>query len=73
MLLIYSQFVLKNSIRGPLYLLNPPIIQEDQISLPRYTILHYLDTSKDNHFPNKDLNYLKDFPNNKKIPITILS
>lgn len=67
MLLLKNQFILKQGIRNPLYLLNPPIITEDEVSVPRYSVIHYLDTTQNNHFPTRELYYFKDISTNKKI------
>jgi len=64
-----SQFLLRQAIRSPLFLANPIIIFSKNISLPRLSILHYLDINLNNHFPTRDLIYFKDIPKNKKIPI----
>ena len=69
MLLLFSQFTLKYSIKSQIYLLNPPIHTTDTIAFPRFTVIHYLDTKSNIHFPNKDLYYFKDIPDNKKIPV----
>ena len=69
MLSLFSQFVLRQAIKAPIYLLNPTVLQSDTASLPRFSVLHYLDIKQDNHFPTRDLSYLKDIPNNKKIPV----
>lgn len=73
MLLLKSQFILTKCIKNTLYLLSPPILSEDEVTLPRYSVLHYLDTKTNNHFPTRDLYYFKDIPKNKKIPITHIS
>ena len=69
MLSLFSQFVLRQAIKAPIYLLNPTVLQSDTASLPRFSVLHYLDIRQDNHFPTRDLSYFRDIPTNKKIPI----
>lgn len=69
MLILFNQFLLKEAIRTPVYLLNPTIVRQDEIKLPRFSVLHYLDNTTDSHFPNRNLVYFSDIPNNKKIPI----
>lgn len=69
MLPLYSQFILKQAIRSHLYLADPTVTPQDEILLPRYSVIHYLDFTKDNHFPERTLYYLKDISINKKIPI----
>jgi len=69
MLQLLNQFVLKQAIRTPAYLLNPVVVQQEYVSLPRLSILHFLDTSIENHFPSRSMVYFKDIPDNKKIPI----
>ena len=69
MLMLFNQFILKQAIRSPIYLLNPSIIKQEEINLPRLSILHYLDNSFDNHFPTRDLVYFNNVPKNKRIPI----
>lgn len=73
MLLQYNAFLLKQAIRNPLYLINPPIVTQDSIALPRFSVLHYLDIEQNNHFPIKDLYYFNSIPKNKKIPIMSIS
>ena len=73
MLLIKNQFILKSAIKNPLYLLNPPLLTEDQITLPRFSVIHYLDTKTNSHFPSRDLYYFKDLTKNKKIPIHFIT
>jgi hypothetical protein len=70
MLLIFSQFILKLGVRTPLMLLSPPVTLEEDITLPRFAVLHYLNTETHPHFPTRDLSYFRDVPKNKKIPIT---
>ena len=70
MLLLKNQFILKQGIRNPLYILNPPIVTEDEVNVPRYSVIHYLDTTQNNHFPTRELYYFKDISNNKKIHTT---
>ena len=69
MLPVFSQFILRQAIRTPLYLLNPNVIPHELVSLPRFSVIHYLDTKQNNHFPVRDLYYFRDIPKNKKIPI----
>lgn len=69
MLPLYSQFLIRFAIRNPLYLLNPKIIKQEDVILPKDAVLHYLDTTNDNLFPSRELSYIKDLPKNKKIPI----
>lgn len=69
MLLLYSAFVLKNAVRNPLYILNPPVTPLESVELPRFSVLHYLDTTSSAHFPTRDLQYFKSIPKNKKIPV----
>lgn len=69
MLMLFNQFLLKEAIRSPIYLLNPSIIKEEEIQLPRLSVLHYLNNSFDNHFPTRDLVYFSHILKNKKIPI----
>lgn len=70
MLLLLNQFILKQAIRSPLYLLNPTIVPQELVSLPRFSVLHYLETKQENHFPVRDLYYFRNISSNKKIPIT---
>jgi hypothetical protein len=69
MLKLNSQFNLKSAVKSPLFLLNPPALTEEEVELPRYSVVHYLDTTSDIHFPNRDLNYLRPIPKNKKVPV----
>lgn len=69
MLPLYSQFILKQAIRSHIYLSDPPITPQDEVTIPRFTVLHYLDSTQDNHFPDRSLYYFKDLSINKKIPI----
>ena len=73
MLLLINQFLLKQAVRSPIYLLNPPVTQQEDISLPRFAVLHYLDQQNPSRFPVKDLYYFKDTPGSKRIPIQTLS
>lgn len=69
MLVLFNQFILKSAVRSPIYLLNPVVVDSTEISLPRLSVLHYLDTQYDNHFPTRDMPYFSIIPKNKKIPI----
>lgn len=69
MLLMFNQFLLKEAIRSPIYLLNPAVIKQEEINLPRLSILHYLDHSVESHFPNRELPYFSQVGKNKRIPI----
>lgn len=69
MLLMFNQFLLKEAIKTPIYLLNPAVIKQDEITLPRLSIVHYLENSFDNHFPERDLFYFNNVPKNKRIPV----
>jgi len=69
MLLMFSHFLLKNTIKSSIYLLNPLIIKQEEITLPKFAIIHYLDLAFDNHFPTKDLVYFSNIRANKRIPI----
>ncbi len=69
MLLQYNLFILKQGVRSPVYLLNPPLVKADQVRLPRLSVLHYLDTKYDTHFPTRKLPYLTEVSDTKKIPI----
>jgi len=69
MLILYSQFIIRSAIKNPLQLMSPPIKEEGTVSYPRYSVIHYLDSNSDSHFPSRDLHYFKDIPVNKKIPI----
>lgn len=71
MLLLLNQFLLKQGIRSPLYLLNPTIVPHDIVALPRYAVVHHLDTKQNIHFPSRDSYYLNAVTDKtKKIPIT---
>lgn len=69
MLNSYNLFLLKEAIRSPIYLLNPAVIKQEEINLPRLSILHYLDHALDSHFPTRDLSYFSQIGSNKRIPI----
>lgn len=69
MLPFYNQFIFKYAIKNHLYLLNPKVNKQDIVILPKDAVLHYLDLTNDSLFPTRELPYLKDLPNNKKIPI----
>lgn len=69
MLSPFSLFLLKQAIRNPLYLINPTVVSEADIALPRMSVIHYLDMSSDRHFPDENLAYFSDVPKTKKIPI----
>lgn len=56
-----------------MYLINPPVMEASELTVPRYTVLHYLDTTSDIHFPSRDLYYFKEIETNKKIPILHVS
>lgn len=70
MLIMFSQFLLKECVRSPVYLLNPPLTKSDEVSIPRLSVLHYLDFKYDTHFPNRKMSYFSKISDNKKIPIT---
>lgn len=69
MLLALPQFLLKQAVRSPVYLFNPPVVPQDLVSLPRYSVVHHLDTRDSNHFVSRDSYYFRNVPENKKIPI----
>lgn len=69
MLTLYSQFLLQQAIKSPLYLMNPPVIEQDKVTLPRFTVLHYLDNETDSLFPERGSYYFREIPKNKKIPV----
>lgn len=72
MLKLYSQFILQQGIRSPLYLMNPVVVRTDEVSLPRHTNLHYLEVSSDKLFPERGSYYFNEIPSNKKVPISHL-
>ena len=65
----YQQFVIKQSVRNPMGLLNPPIIASSETTLPRDSIVHYLDYSNTNPFPTKTPPHLSNTPKSKKVPV----
>lgn len=69
MLLLFNQFILKKAIKSPLYILSPSITPVEEVELPRLSVIHYLDTKSEIHFPARDINYLSSIQPNKKIPI----
>lgn len=69
MLLNIQQFIIKQSIRNNSQLLNPPVINSNDIKLPKLSVVHYLDTSTDLQFPERSLNYFNEVPKNKRIPL----
>lgn len=69
MLPLYSEFLLKQAIRSHLYLSSPLVTPQDEIIIPRFSVIHYFDSKNENHFPDRGLYYFKDVSNNKKIPI----
>lgn len=69
MLLMFNQFLLKEAIRSPIYLLNPSVIKQEEITLPKLSILHYLDLAFDNHFPTRDMVYFNNIQKTKRIPV----
>ena len=69
MLLLFNSFLLHQAIKSPIYLLNPSVVKQEEINLPRNSILHYLENSYDTHFPTRELIYFNNIPKNKKIPV----
>jgi len=69
MLFLYQQFILRQAVKNPLYIVNPPVLEEGNVFYPRYSVIHYLDTETELHFPNRALRYFKDISKNKKIPV----
>lgn len=69
MLLSYSQFIQRQGVKSPVYLLNPPAVLQSELQLPRQSVLHYLELSQDNHFPERTLNYFNGIKESKRIPI----
>lgn len=69
MLLLFNQFLQKYGTRSPLYLANPPVTAQDEISLPRFSVIHLLDGNTDNHFPERSSYYFSSVSDGKKIPI----
>lgn len=65
----YQQFVIRQSVRNPMGLLNPPIIPSSEATLPRDSVIHYLDYSNTTLFPTKQLPYLTNTPKSKKVPV----
>lgn len=69
MLPLFNQFILKQAVRNSLQLVNPPVLSQDEVNLPRNSNIHYLDTTSNNHFPDRELYYFSNIPANKKIPV----
>ncbi|QXN70515.1 putative HNH endonuclease [Bacillus phage vB_BspM_AgentSmith] len=67
--MLYQQFILRQAVKNSMYLINPPVMEASELTVPRYTVLHYLDTTSDRHFPDRELYYFKEIEKNKKIPI----
>lgn len=66
MLPIYNQFAKKQTVRRAMYLLNPTIVKEDELALPKFTTVHYLDTTSDVKFPTRGLYYYNSSSRNKR-------
>lgn len=69
MLMPFNQFLLKQAVRSPVYILSPPAIPHEEVTLPRYSVVHNLDTHSNNHFIQRDLYYLRETPATKKVPV----
>ena len=69
MLLLLNQFLLKHAVRTHLYLPNPPIVHQDELTLPRFSVIHYLDLTSDIKFIDRGLYYFSPIGKNKKIPV----
>ena len=69
MLLLINQFLLRQGTHTAIRTLSPVVVAQSEVVLPRFTVLHYLDTHNPAHFPTKDLYYFKDMPSSKRIPI----
>lgn len=69
MLILYQQFLLKQAVRGPIYLTNPPVIQEDETQIPRNSVIHLLDLHSGQKFPDRNHYYFREIPKNKKIKV----
>jgi len=72
MLLLNNQFILKHAVRSHLYLTNPPVSEQEGFTLPRYSVVHYLDLTSDVKFLDRTLNYLFPVPKNKKVPVMFI-
>lgn len=73
MLLLISQFINKEAIRSPLYLFTPPVTHQDSVSMPKFSVVHYLDMKTESHFPARDLYYLRLVDDSKRIPLLHVS
>lgn len=72
MLLLINQFILKHAVRSHLYLTNPPVTSQEEFTLPRYSVVHYLDLQSDVKFIDRTLNYLSPVAKNKKVPVMFI-
>jgi len=73
MFILFKQFLHKEAVRDPIYLLNPPVVKEENIQIPRLSVIHLLEQNTDSHFPLTELKFLNNIRQSKKIPIFILT
>lgn len=69
MLLQLQQFIQKQANRNSAFILNPRVIRSEQLSLPRDTIIHFLEYTENSKFPSRGHQTLSNIPANKKVPI----
>lgn len=69
MLSFYTQFVARQAIKSPVFLLSPRVFLSNLIEIPKDSTLHYLDTEHNLTFPSRELSYFKNISSGKKIPI----
>lgn len=49
--------------------MNPPVIHQGEVLIPRDTVLHHLDIFSDSRFPVRSEYYYREVPDSKKLPI----
>ena len=69
MLSLYAQLIIKQGIRAPLYLTNPAIVHQDELQVPRFSVLHAISLNDSSLYVDRESYYFKEIPPTKKIPV----
>lgn len=69
MLQNYTQFTNSQAVRNQMGLISPVITADDNISIPRESVVHYLDYASADEFPSANLPLLRSIPQEKRIPV----
>lgn len=69
MLPVYSQFLLREAVRKPAYLLSPNVLGCKEIIYPRDSLIHILNTNDDNLFIEPTSHFTSQTPKGKRTPV----